>query len=418
MGIKKQRKGNRKGKSAFSLGVIGLLLALLVYGLTLPVAAAGESGREPREQERGSADADTSHSDKSAFAGNEEYQAMLKALPDDVAALLPEALYSSDIDKVAQGASETLDFGYWIRTIGRAIGLKVGDALRLLATLLGILVLAAVLNAVKASFASPSMGNVFSLCSSAAVFLLAVSSLYGILQSVSTFFQNLCLFANALIPMMGTLYAMGGNVSSAVVSHSALMLFMTLTENFCARSVIPVSGMCMAFSAAGILAPEMNLGGLSGFFKKLYTTALTFLMSAFCTVMAAQSLLASKADNLTGKAAKFAVGNLIPVVGSSLAGTMGTVGYSIEYIRASVGVVGVVGILLALVPTLTTLLVTKLALSLATGAAEALGCVQEGKIVAELSGINGFLLAAACICSVTLIFMLALFTKCSSAVGI
>ena len=127
MGIKKQRKGNRKGKSAFSLGVIGLLLVLLVYGLTLPVAAAGESGREPREQERGSADADTSHSDKSAFAGNEEYQAMLKALPDDVAALLPEALYSSDIDKVAQGASETLDFGYWIRTFGRAIGLKVGN---------------------------------------------------------------------------------------------------------------------------------------------------------------------------------------------------------------------------------------------------------------------------------------------------
>ena len=50
-------------------------------------------------------------------------------------------------------------------------------------------------------------------------------------------------------------------------------------------------------------------------------------------------------------------------------------------------------------------------------AADILGCSREGKIIGELSGINGFLLASACICSVTFIFMLTIFAKCSAAVG-
>ena len=206
-------------------------------------------------------------------------------------------------------------------------------------------------------------------------------------------------------------------MGSAVVNHSSLMLFMNVVENFCARSTLPVAGVCMAFAAVGALSPEISLGSISGAFKKLYTNTLTFVMTIFGTVMATQNLLASKADTIAGKTAKFAMGNLIPVVGSALAGTLGTVSTSVEYIRSSVGVVGIIAVLLMLLPTLVTLLLTKLSLSLASGAAELLGCGREGKIINELSGISGFLLASACICSVTLIFMLTLFAKCTSAIG-
>ena len=210
---------------------------------------------------------------------------------------------------------------------------------------------------------------------------------------------------------------MGGNVGSAVASHSSLMIFMNIVENFCAKTVMPVAGICMAFAASGVLAPDMSIGGLSNTFKKMYTNTLTFIMTVFGTVMAAQNLLASKADSLAGKTAKFAMGNLVPVVGSALAGTVGTVSMGIEYIRSSVGIIGVMAVLLLLLPTLITLLLMKLVLSLASGAAEVLGCSKEGKMIGELSGINGFLIAAACICSVTLVFMLTLFAKCTSALG-
>ena len=347
----------------------------------------------------------------------DEYKEMLDALPDDVASLLPDKLYSDNINDIASGASELVSFGYIAETIFKVIGLEIGSALRLFASLIGVLILAAVMNAVKDSFSSSSVSSAFSLCSSSAVFLVAAASQYGIVSSVSVFFDRICALANAMIPITGALYAMGGNVGSAVVNHSSLMIFMNVVENFCAKTVLPVSGICMAFAAAGALSPEISLGGISSSFKKLYTNTLTFIMTVFGTVMAAQNLLASKADNIAGKTAKLAASNLIPVVGSALSGTIGTVGMSVEYIRSSVGVIGVIAVALMLIPTLVTLLLTKFALSLASGVSDILGCSREGRVIAELSGINGFLLAAACICSVTFIFLLTLFAKCSSAIG-
>lgn len=347
----------------------------------------------------------------------DEYRAMLDALPEDVSQLLPSELYSESVTDIASGAAKMTDFGYIVNAVFDFLGLELEGAIKLFASLMGVLILAATMNAVKTSFSSSGVNDAFSMCASCAVFVIAVLAEYSIVRSVAEFFNRICALANAMIPLMGALYAMGGNVGSAVVNHSSLMIFMSVVENFCAKTVLPVSGVCMAFAAASALLPDMSLGGLSGSFKKLYTNTLTFVMMIFATVMGAQNLLASKADTIAGKTAKFAIGNLIPVVGSALAGTVGTVSFGVEYIRSSVGVIGIILVALMLLPTIITLLVTKLALSLSSGAADILGCGREGRIISELSGINGFLLAAACICSVTFIFMLTLFTKCSSAIG-
>ncbi len=347
----------------------------------------------------------------------DEYRAMLDALPDEVADILPEKLYSEDPSDIMSGAAEMADFGYLLGKTFELIGLELEKSLKLFATLMGILVIAAVINAVKSSFSSEGINNALSLCTSAAVFLTAVASQYSIISSVASFFTRICNFAGAMLPLMGVLYAMGGNVSSAVTSHSSLMIFMSVVETFCARTVVPVSGVCMAFAATSATAPDINIGGIAGSFKKLYTNTLTFIMTVFVTVMGAQSLLATKADSIVGKTAKFAVGNLIPVVGSALAGTLGTISTSVEYIRSSVGVIGIIVVALMLLPTLVTLLLTKLTLSLTSGVADVLGCGREGKMIGEMAGINAFLLASACICSATFIFMLAMFAKCVSATG-
>lgn len=348
---------------------------------------------------------------------SEEYREMLDALPDDVAELLPEELFSDKASDIAEGAKETVSFGYLLGIIAEKLGLEIRSALKLFASVLGVLLLCAVMNSVKTTFSSSGVGNAFSVLSSCAVFLIAVAAEFNIIRSVSEFLSRLCIFANSMVPLMGVLYAMGGNVASAVVGHSSLMIFMTLVENFCVQSAVPITGICMAFATVGAVAPEINIGSLSGFFKRSYTQALTFLMTVFVTVVGAQSLLASKADTLAGKAAKFAIGNLVPTVGSALAGTFGTISTSIEYIRASVGIIGIVAIILMLVPTLITLLVTKLVFGLLGGAADILGCGSEKKIITELASINGFLLAVSCICSVCFIFIMTIFAKCSAAAG-
>lgn len=347
----------------------------------------------------------------------DEYKDMLDALPEEIAGLLPESLFSDSVEDISQGAKDVSSFGYILKVIAEYLGLELQSALKLLATLLGILIICAVMNSVKSSFSSNGIASVLSVCVRSSLFLTACMSQLVIVKAVESFFERLCIFANSLLALSGALYAMGGNVSAAVVNHSSLIIFINIVENLCSKSAVPIVSICIAFCAVSCIAPEVNIGGISGFFKRTYTTALTFIMTVFVTVMGAQNLIASKTDTLAGKAAKFAVGNLIPTVGSALAGTLGTVSTGVEYIRATVGTVGVVAIILMVVPIILTLLLTKLVFGILEGVADILDCAGEKKMITEMSSINGFLLACACISSVCLIFIMTLFVKCSAAIG-
>lgn len=347
----------------------------------------------------------------------DEYFDMLDALPDDIAELLPDKLFSDKASDIGEGASEAVSFGYVIDVVARHLGLELKGALKLLAAILGLLILSSLMNSVKTSFSSSGISDAFSVITSCAVLLTAFASEYTIVRSVAVFFERLCLFVNSILPLTATLYAMGGNVASAVVHHSSLMIFIALIENFCAKSAMPVAGICMSLSTVGAVAPDINIGSVSKLFKKTYTQILGFMMTLFVAVMGGQSLLAGKTDTLAGRAAKFAVSNLIPTVGSALSGTLGTVAASVEYIRASIGIIGIVAVILMLIPTLVTLLVTKFTFAILECAADLLGCTAEKKILDELSAINGFLLSLAAIASVSFIFVMTIFAKCSSAAG-
>ena len=201
----------------------------------------------------------------------DEYHAMLDSLPDDVASLLPEKLFSGKSEDIVEGADEIVSFGYITNVTLEYLGLRLKSALKLLATLIGILLLAAMLNTVKTCFSSSAVSEAFSICSSCAVFLTAVVSQFSVISAVSEFFSRITVLVNSMIPLMGALYALGGNVAGAVVNHSSLMIFMTIIENLCAGTAMPVAGICMSFSAVSALAPGMGIGGIAGLFKKMYT---------------------------------------------------------------------------------------------------------------------------------------------------
>ena len=102
----------------------------------------------------------------SAFAEDEgkldcydEYKEMLSALPEDSAALLPDKLYSENVSDIASGAQELADFGYIMKTVLSFIGLELEGALKLFATLMGVLILAATMNALKDSFSSSALSS-------------------------------------------------------------------------------------------------------------------------------------------------------------------------------------------------------------------------------------------------------------------
>lgn len=348
-------------------------------------------------------------------AYGEQYEHLLDSVPEDIAELLPEGVFSEDPEQLHGAAEQMSSLDYIISCIGQLLGVRLGGALRLFATLLVILLLSALLRSLNTLSGSGSLSAAVKLCTVSAVLGAIISTQYEQLSQVTAFLERLNLLTDAMLPLMGTLYTMGGNVASAAANNASMVFFMTVCENVCSRCVIPVAVLCTALAMASALSPSVDMRGIAAAVKKCFTFVIGLVMMLMMTVLSAQSTLASAADSLSARTAKYMAGNFIPVVGSALGDSLRTVASSVKYIRASVGVMGVVVIVLLLLPTLISVLLTRLALMASGTAARLLGCGEEAGVLAELTSVWGYLLAVICACSVMLIFSLTLLARTSAA---
>lgn len=345
------------------------------------------------------------------------YSAFTEGIPDDVAALLPEDVFSGDMGKVAEAATEVSGFEWLLKQILTLLGAELGGALALFGRLLSVLVIAALVGAVKSTIGSEALARAVELCGACAVVGTLLSLTGEAVSAVSGFFERLSVLVNGMIPLTGVLHAMGGNVGTAVVSNGGMMIFLNVVENLCAATLVPVVGICVAIAVAGAFFGGGKLRGLGNFVKKVYTYFLGTVMLLLTFTLSVQTSLSASADGVAMKSARMLAGRAIPVVGSSVGDTLRTVAGSVSYLKSTVGAVGVASIALVLLPPLVTVVLYRLGLIAASACADLLGCSAEGKLLEAFVTVYGYLLAVMCICAVATVFLLTLFVKCSVALA-
>ncbi len=346
-----------------------------------------------------------------------EFHEMLDALPDDIQSILPDTLFSTDRDEVGEGVREMSELSYLLRTLLSIVGLRLGDCVAILASVTGLLLICAVASALRTSFRSERVARAFSFCSTLAVTLAILSLAKGTLESVVGYFSTLSTLTAASIPVMTALYVLGGNASAAVASSAGLSVFMTVTEELVGKSILPFCGLCTVLAVIRSLDPSIRLGTLLSSIKKNYTLALSFLMMLLIAMLSTQTLLGARSDTLLMRSAKFATGNLIPVVGGSVSELLKTVSAGVGYLRGTVGLCGTLLLLLTLLPTLVELLLLRLTWQLAASVADLLGCESEKRLLEEFASLLGYLVAAVAICSSILLVAFTILTHCASAIG-
>lgn len=347
----------------------------------------------------------------------ENFGSVYDALPDDVKELLPDGTFSDNVNEVAEAAKKMSTADYIFSVIGEITGAKLGQALRLLAQIVGLLVLSAVFGTFRTSVKSEALSRAVGYCTTCAIFAAIMDIQYRTLCGIEEFFGKLNTLMLSMIPVTGAVYAMGGNVSTAATGSSTLYAFLAVSENICSATVVPVGCVCTALALCQTLSGAVNLKGISGVIKKTYTFLLGMIMTVLVSVLGAQTAISSAADSTAARAAKIVTSSVIPVVGGSVGDTLRTVGAGMQYMRSVVGITGIIFILLLLLPTLINLLLTRLAFLLAGGAADMLGCESESKLLSELGNIYGCLCAVVSMTSVMFILALTIFIKCVSATG-
>ncbi len=347
----------------------------------------------------------------------DEWGGLLEALPDDIAEFLPSELFSGSTEEIAGGVRQMSGFSSLLHSLLSIMGVSLQESFATLGQVVGLLLISALFGAFRSSFRSESLGRAVSFASTLAILAALLAQTYGSIRSAIAYFEQLNRLTGAVIPLSGALWAMGGNVTAATTSSAGLSVYLTVLEEAVGNSVVPFCGICIAFSAVGAINPDLRFGTLISSLKKHYTTFLAFLMTILLAMLGFQTVLAARADSLAIRGAKFAAGNMIPVVGGSVSELLRTVSAGISYLRGTLGICALLLIILSLFPMISRLWLSMICRQIAASVADLLGCSAEKKLLDETASLCGYLLAAACICSSVLLLSIVLLVRCGSAVG-
>ena len=344
------------------------------------------------------------------------FSELTDSIPEELLGYLPSGMFSEDGEEVGNALTELTDSRNIFTIISEMIRNEATSSFLLFVRLCGLLIISAVFNALMRSVASDSLSGAVSFCATTTIFASMIYMQRDHLEAVGLFFDRLTALMTAMVPITGTVWAMGGNVSTASVGTSALYVFINACEGMCARSVVPICCVFTALALCNTLAPEMGLRGLSGALRKIYTFFLGMIMTVLIASLSAQSTLSAAADSTVARAARLVSVNIIPVVGGSVGDTLRTVATGVQYLKSVVGAFGIALVVLLLLPVLVSLVMTRLVFLLSSGVADMLGCSAEGKLLSELGGVYAIMVAVVSMSSVMFIFALTIFSKTVVAV--
>lgn len=338
-------------------------------------------------------------------------------LPDGVREELSDELFSEDAEAVGKALGELLEPNNLFRLVEAELSVGANEALTLLARLCGLLMISAILGHLQRSLGSDALAGAVRFCTTVAVFSAILHLQLSHLQSVQVFFERLRSLMGATIPVMGTVWAMGGNVTTATAGTGTLYVFLTVCENLCARTVLPIVCFCTALALCNTLAPEAGMRGIASSVKKIYTFTMGLMMTLLLSCLGAQTTLTAAADTTAARAAKLVSSNVIPIVGGSVGETLRTVGAGVQYLKSVVGIGGIVLLGALVLPTLLSLILSRLVFLLGVGVADILGCEDESRLLSEVGNIYGCMLAAVAMSTVMFVFAIVIFIKTVVAVG-
>ena len=238
----------------------------------------------------------------------ENWKALVGSLPPEVADLLPDGFFEQNAEGLATGAKSAGALGTVLKVIGSLTGAKIGACLSLLALLVGILLLSALLKAL-AENGQATLSPALSLCTALVITILIFSRGGTGFAEIAGFFEMVRSIAVALVPLMGALYAMGGNVGAAVANHGVMSGFLAILESVCSGSVLPVATVLVAMALLDAVSDRASLTALAALIKRTFTLGLSFLMMLLCFVLGLQTTLAKGADTLALRTARFAAGS-------------------------------------------------------------------------------------------------------------
>lgn len=196
-------------------------------------------------------------------------------------------------------------------------------------------------------------GDAFSLFTSAIICLVTVGKISSFLNCVLS-----CMSLNgklmlSFIPAFVLLVSLSGNPASALTYNSFMLFFCEATSFFLENVFVSFVGLYFSLSIGLSFNPSVNLNRFVNGANRMLNLVLGFCATVFTGFLSVKNVLAAATDSVSVRGVRFLIGNLVPVIGSSLSEAYSSVLGSINLMKSSLAVLGIFSLIIINIPALT-----------------------------------------------------------------
>ncbi len=242
------------------------------------------------------------------------------------------------------GVTEGGDFDRGLAGLFNEALARAGDLLRRSIVTAGKLLAIAALCALAKGAGEDTLPTV-EIAGALAITALTVSDMGTMIGLGRDTIAKMNVFSDVLLPVMAVLTAATGQVTSAAVRQGATILFVQLLLSLVDCILVPLLYAYVAVCCAQAAVGNPGLGKVAGLIKSAVQSMLTGVLLAFVGYLTASGAIAGTADAAAIKAAKLAMGRMIPVVGGILADAAESVLAGAGILKGSVGAAGLLVVL-------------------------------------------------------------------------
>lgn len=275
--------------------------------------------------------------------------------------------------------------------------------LRALAAMIGIILLCALLETLRAATWENTLSSVFQTVSILCILTFIARPILDLIVSTTATIREAAMFMMGFIPMFSAALISAGQPVTGATYSLFLMGASQLVAQVVAQTLLPMMSIYLAICICGAFVPDLKIVEAAQGIRAAVGWTMGLLLTIFVALLSIQSILSQSADGVSVRATKFLIGSLAPVVGSVLSDAYMAAQGSLRLLKTTVGAYGIIVAVFIFLPTLMRVTAWYLITKLVAMAGDIAGAGRVADILRSCSNVLGLLISA--ILSFALLFI-------------
>lgn len=197
---------------------------------------------------------------------------------------------------------------------------RIQEILPAFACITAVTLLSGILSTLKSGTAGQTSSEMIFIITYAAALIPLLGVLIDVFKLSQESVASMQKQMQLVFPLMLTLMAASGGSVSAAVCRPAVAFFSTTIVSVMDVVVFPITVTIIVFSMVSKLTKELKISKFTAFFKSINKWIIGVCVSVFGIFFTLQGITSVAYDGIVRRAAKYAIGNGVPIVGGFLSG--------------------------------------------------------------------------------------------------